>query len=61
MRLVCIFQTGALKAVEKRHTKVQIQKALSEDPSIYQYDEVYDGIRNNIEKALPKRDEKKQV
>lgn len=39
-----------------------MKKALDEDPSIYQYDEVYDDIKEAKSKTAPKKeDNKKQV
>ncbi|XP_046670370.1 nuclear speckle splicing regulatory protein 1 [Homalodisca vitripennis] len=54
------YQREANKSLEKRQTKIQVQKALSQDPSIYQYDEVYDEIKDKINKTPVKKEEKKQ-
>ncbi|XP_050459278.1 nuclear speckle splicing regulatory protein 1 isoform X1 [Cataglyphis hispanica] len=40
----------------KKQTKLDIQRALNEDPTIYQYDEVYD----NMERSKSQSDVKKQ-
>lgn len=44
----------------KRQTKLDIQKALDEDPTIYQYDEVYDDLeRGRGQDSASKQKEKK--
>lgn len=44
----------------KKQTKLNIQKALNEDPTIYQYDEVYDDMERTKSQAnLNKQKEKK--
>lgn len=44
----------------KKQTKLDIQKALNEDPTIYQYDEVYDDMERTKSQAnLNKQKEKK--
>jgi len=44
----------------KKQTKLNIQKALNEDPTIYQYDEVYDDMeRNKNQSEINKQKEKK--
>uniref|UniRef100_A0A1B6CM73 Nuclear speckle splicing regulatory protein 1 N-terminal domain-containing protein n=1 Tax=Clastoptera arizonana TaxID=38151 RepID=A0A1B6CM73_9HEMI len=53
------YQREAKKSVEKRQTKIQMQQALSQDPTIYQYDEVYDDIKEKTLKQEIKKDEKK--
>ncbi|XP_054272457.1 nuclear speckle splicing regulatory protein 1 [Macrosteles quadrilineatus] len=53
------YQREAAKSVEKRQTKIQIKKALSQDPSIFQYDEVYEDIKEKGSTG-PKKEEKKQ-
>lgn len=55
-----LFQREAAKSVEKRQTKIQIKKALSQDPSIFQYDEVYEDIKEKGNTGS-KKEEKKQV
>lgn len=56
----------ALKAEEeknkiKKQTKINMQKALQEDPTIYQYDEVYDNMeRTKNQLKEEKNDEKKK-
>ncbi|KAJ1524237.1 hypothetical protein ONE63_010753 [Megalurothrips usitatus] len=51
----------AEKSALKRTTKVQMQKALEEDPTVFQYDEVYDDLEQKKEdaKASKKTVEKK--
>lgn len=44
----------------KKQTKLDIQKALNEDPTIYQYDEVYDDMeRTKSQSEINKQKEKK--
>ncbi|XP_072748370.1 uncharacterized protein [Anoplolepis gracilipes] len=44
----------------KKQTKLDIQKALNEDPTIYQYDEVYDNMeRSKSQSEVSKQKEKK--
>lgn len=44
----------------KKQTKLNIQKALNEDPTIYQYDEVYDDMdRTKSQSEVTKQKEKK--
>jgi len=44
----------------KKQTKLNIQKALNEDPTIYQYDEVYDDMeRSKNQSEINKQKEKK--
>lgn len=44
----------------KKQTKLDIQKALNEDPTIYQYDEVYDDMeRTKSQSEVSKQKEKK--
>lgn len=38
----------------KKQTKLDMQKALTEDPTIYQYDEVYDDMERNKKSELDK-------
>lgn len=48
------------KSVQKKQTKLEIQKALADDPTVYQYDEVYDEIEHKkAEGRKAKTDEKK--
>lgn len=55
----------ALKAEEaknkiKKQTKLNMQKALKEDPTIYQYDEVYDDMERMKSQLKEAKDEKKK-
>lgn len=43
----------------KKQTKLDIQRALNEDPTIYQYDEVYDAMERNKSQSEVKEKEKK--
>lgn len=43
----------------KRQTKLNIQKALNEDPTIYQYDEVYDDLGKDQSDGASNQKEKK--
>lgn len=55
-------QRESKKSVEKRQTKLQVQDALNQDSSIYQYDEIYDDIKEKAEASKSvKKDEKKKV
>ncbi|CAD5116340.1 DgyrCDS5241 [Dimorphilus gyrociliatus] len=44
----------------KQKTQIAIEKALEEDPTVYQYDEVYDDIHNKKEAEAAKRKADKQ-
>ncbi|XP_011313685.1 nuclear speckle splicing regulatory protein 1 [Fopius arisanus] len=55
----------ALKAEGEKHrikkqTRLNMEKALNEDPTIYQYDEVYDEIEKVKEQSKPVKKELKQ-
>ncbi|XP_015114509.1 nuclear speckle splicing regulatory protein 1 [Diachasma alloeum] len=55
----------ALKAEGEKHkikkqTRLNMEKALNEDPTIYQYDEVYDQIEKVKEQNKPVKKEQKQ-
>ncbi|XP_029178374.1 nuclear speckle splicing regulatory protein 1 [Nylanderia fulva] len=43
----------------KKQTKLDIQRALNEDPTIYQYDEVYDAMEQSKSQSEVKEKEKK--
>lgn len=43
----------------KKQTKLDIQRALNEDPTIYQYDEVYDAMERSKSQSEVKEKEKK--
>ncbi|XP_074643696.1 uncharacterized protein LOC141900611 [Tubulanus polymorphus] len=47
------------KSLFKKQTQLQIEKALSEDPSVYEYDNVYDDMKSQKQKNDPKLKEKK--
>jgi coiled-coil domain-containing protein 55 len=49
------------KGVQKKQTKFEMQRALEQDPTVYQYDEIYDKMeQKKIEtKAIQKDPEKK--
>ncbi|KAL0114983.1 hypothetical protein PUN28_010507 [Cardiocondyla obscurior] len=42
----------------KKQTKLNIQKALNEDPTIYQYDEVYDDLDRKSDNASSQKEKK---
>ncbi|OAD62353.1 Nuclear speckle splicing regulatory protein 1 [Eufriesea mexicana] len=44
----------------KKQTKLNMQKALKEDPTIFQYDEVYDDIERIKDQSKTAKDEKKK-
>ncbi|XP_063989161.1 nuclear speckle splicing regulatory protein 1 [Diachasmimorpha longicaudata] len=44
----------------KKQTRLNMEKALNEDPTIYQYDEVYDQIEKVKEQSKPVKMEQKQ-
>ncbi|XP_029041175.1 nuclear speckle splicing regulatory protein 1 [Osmia bicornis bicornis] len=44
----------------KKQTKLNIQKALKEDPTIFQYDEVYDDMERGKDQSKAIKDEKKK-
>ncbi|XP_076767164.1 uncharacterized protein LOC143433616 [Xylocopa sonorina] len=44
----------------KRQTRLNMQKALKEDPTIFQYDEVYDDMEKTKEQSKAVSDEKKK-
>ncbi|XP_017888976.1 nuclear speckle splicing regulatory protein 1 isoform X2 [Ceratina calcarata] len=44
----------------KKQTKLNMQKALKEDPTIFQYDEVYEDIEKKKDQSKGVRDEKKK-
>ncbi|XP_021918871.1 nuclear speckle splicing regulatory protein 1 isoform X2 [Zootermopsis nevadensis] len=49
------------KGVQKKQTKLEMQRALEQDPTVYQYDEIYDKLeeRKTETKAIKKDQEKK--
>jgi coiled-coil domain-containing protein 55 len=54
-------QQEAEKGVQKKQTKFEMQRALEQDPTVYQYDEIYDKLeQKKIEaKTIQKGQEKK--
>ena len=54
-------QQKSEKGIQKKQTKFEMQRALEQDPSVYQYDEIYDKMeQKKIEtKAIQKEQEKK--
>lgn len=44
----------------KKQTKLDIQRALNEDPTIYQYDEVYDNMERNKSQSDVKKEKEKK-
>ncbi|CAK9804736.1 Nuclear speckle splicing regulatory protein 1 [Anthophora plagiata] len=44
----------------KRQTKLNMQKALKEDPTIFQYDEIYDDMERIKDQSKSTKDEKKK-
>ena len=54
-------QRDAEKNVKKQ-TKLEIQRAVEQDPTVYQYDEVYDKMEEQkMEKISQKKDMEKKV
>ena len=45
----------------KKQTKLNMQKALQEDPTIYQYDEVYDNMERTKTQLREAKNEKKKT
>nr|CAB3264452.1 nuclear speckle splicing regulatory protein 1 [Phallusia mammillata] len=55
----------AMKKIVKKQTKLEIQKALEEDATVYEYDQIYDdmkskSIKENTPSAITKADKHKQ-
>lgn len=62
--LTCLFQTNNRTKAQQRSAKLVIDKALKEDATIFQYDEVYDEIdkkKENNEEKKKKADNKVQA
>ncbi|KAL3272244.1 hypothetical protein HHI36_022727 [Cryptolaemus montrouzieri] len=51
-----------LQPFEKKQTKIALEKAMEEDPSVYQYDEIYDDMekKRNEQKKLSRNDLEKK-
>ena len=56
-----LLQKESEKGIQKKQTKFEMRRALEQDPSVYQYDEIYDKMeQKKIEtKAIQKVQEKK--
>lgn len=56
-----LLQQESEKGIQKKQTKFEMQRALEQDPSVYQYDEIYDKMeQKKIEtKAIQKNQGKK--
>jgi coiled-coil domain-containing protein 55 len=54
-------QRESEKGVQKKQTKLEMQRALEQDPTVYQYDEIYDKMeeKKRDTKAVKKDQEKK--
>jgi coiled-coil domain-containing protein 55 len=48
--------------MQKKQTKFEMQRALEQDPSVYQYDEIYDKMeQKKIETKATQKDQGKKV
>jgi len=47
-------KSGAFKGM-KRQARIDIQAAMEEDPTVYQYDELYDEMKDTKEKAIAEK------
>lgn len=57
-----LLQQESGKGVQKKQTKFEMQRALEQDPSVYQYDEIYDKMeQKKIETKAIKKDQEKKV
>jgi hypothetical protein len=55
-------QRESEKSVQKKQTKLEVQRALEQDPTVYQYDEIYDKIEEKkTEIKATKKDQEKKV
>ena len=57
-----ILQQESEKGMQKKQTKFEMQRALEQDPSVYQYDEIYDKMeQKKIETKAIQKDQEKKV
>jgi len=57
-----LLQQGSEKGIQKKQTKFEMQRALEQDPSVYQYDEIYDKMeQKKIETKAIQKDQEKKV
>lgn len=55
-------QRASEKSTQKRATQRQLKRALDEDPTVFQYDEVYDDMeQKKAEVVAKKKDVSKKV
>jgi coiled-coil domain-containing protein 55 len=55
-------QQESEKGVQKKQTKFEMQRALEQDPTVYQYDEIYDKMeQKKIETKAIQKDQGKKV
>lgn len=57
-----LLQQESEKGIQKKQTKFEMQRALAQDPSVYQYDEIYDKMeQKKIETKAIQKDQEKKV
>lgn len=60
--LSLLLQQESEKGIQKKQTKFEMQRALEQDPSVYQYDEIYDKMeQKKIETKAIQKDQGKKV
>jgi len=60
--LSLLLQQESGKGIQKKQTKFEMQRALEQDPSVYQYDEIYDKMeQKKVETKAIQKDQEKKV
>jgi coiled-coil domain-containing protein 55 len=60
--IILLFQRESERSVQKKQTQQQMKRALEEDPTVYQYDEMYENMeQQKADVVAKKKDVTKKV